>query len=405
MPAHDHLEIRRHDGEWVASVPRSTVGRRSGTTIDPNRHSVPHPECNCDVCEDHREAGVYEYHFRCQARHRPMEDCPRRWCDDCCNSGFITPAFAHNHCSSCGSPVRTLDLFCDDCVNGGDHDDDYDDDDDDNDCHCLYCAPGREYDIHDYSYRPQPTFYGDGPLYLGMELELEIRNTVTSRTATSRIVEQCAKVANDALGHGDLGYLKLDGSLSTGFEIVSHPMSYPYFLEHFPWEMLRELRSRGGYITNGCGIHVHVSKAGFKSERHKYAWLSWWHRSKDEVTTFARRDPTEWAAFDDAERRNVKHYAKGRYGGRNVYPERYVAVNVCPLDTYEVRVFKSTLDHVKAKASLGLVDSSVRYAAQLRAKDALNGAWSWPGYREWLFNSDNDRDYRPLKQTINRIGV
>lgn len=392
MPAHDRLEAMRLD----QPIPR-VIGRRSGTMIDPGRTSIPHTECECEVCEDYREAGIHEYHYRCQTRHQPIDDCPADSCDDCRNSGFVTPMFAHRHCISCGSPVGMSDLYCDGCIHLPDNDDD--DSHDDDYCRCENCAPTREYTIHDHSYRPQLTFYGDGPLYLGMELELEIRN------ATGRLVDQCAKVANDALGHGDLGYLKMDGSLNSGFEIVTHPMSYPYFLDHFPWDMLRELREKGSYITRGCGIHVHVSKAGFKSERHKYAWLSWWHRSKAEITSFARRDPTEWAAFDGTERRNVKHYAKDRYGGRNLYPQRYVAVNVRPVDTYEVRVFKSTLDHVKAKASLGLVDSSVRYAAQLRAHDALHGAWSWPGYKAWLFNSDSERDYRPLKQTINRIGV
>lgn len=392
MPAHDRLEAMRLD----QPIPR-VIGRRSGTMIDPGRTSIPHTECECEVCEDYREAGIHEYHYRCQTRHQPIDDCPADSCDDCRNSGFVTPMFAHRHCISCGSPVGMSDLYCDGCIHLPDNDDD--DSHDDDYCRCENCAPTREYTIHDHSYRPRLTFYGDGPLYLGMELELEIRN------ATSRKIEECAELANDALEHGDLGYLKYDGSLRYGFEIVTHPMSYPYFVERFPWEMLRKLREEGGYTNSHCGIHVHVSRAGFKGESHQYKWLAWWHRSKDEVTAFARRDPEDYASFNQRERQNVKQYAKGRRYGSRWSAERYSAVNVTPPDTYEVRVFRSTLDKIKAQACLGLVDSSVKYTDQLRAHDALkNGAWGWSGYRSWLFETDNGL-YSPVHRTINRIGV
>lgn len=381
-------------------------GTRSGRPISGGDYDLPFRHCDCDECEDYRDAGYHEYCYQCVTRHRP-DACPPPQCAVCRDRGTLNDPRPHTHCLTCQDRIPRWATWCDDCARVSvdevsDNRNDHDDDDDPCDCEeCRYRANSdNDSDcIHDYGYKPMPIFYGTGPLYLGMELELEIRNT------TSRKIEECAELANDALGHGDLGYLKYDGSLRYGFEIVTHPMSYPYFVERFPWEMLRKLREEGGYTNSHCGIHVHVSRAGFKGESHQYKWLAWWHRSKDEVTAFARRDPEDYASFNQRERQNVKQYAKGRRYGSRWSAERYSAVNVTPPNTYEVRVFRSTLDKIKAQACLGLVDSSVKYADKLRAHDALkNGAWGWSGYRSWLFETDTGL-YSPLRRTINRIGV
>jgi hypothetical protein len=55
--------------------------------------------------------------------------------------------------------------------------------------------------LHDYDYKPRPVFHGTGPVFLGVEIELE--------TPSNR--RECAAIAEDFLG--DLGYLKDDGSL------------------------------------------------------------------------------------------------------------------------------------------------------------------------------------------------
>ena len=88
--------------------------------------------------------------------------------------------------------------------------------------------------VHDYSYKPRPVFHGTGPLFLGPEIEIE-----TPYCAE----EECAQIAYSLLG--SLGYLKNDARSDNGFEIVTHPMSYQWAMDNFPWQMLTELRDAG----------------------------------------------------------------------------------------------------------------------------------------------------------------
>ncbi|MEV4241447.1 hypothetical protein ACIBJI_04935 [Nocardia sp. NPDC050408] len=64
----------------------------------------------------------------------------------------------------------------------------------------------------------RPRFHGDGPLFLGLELEIK----TTPATFDNPV--------DTVLAHaGDLAYLKEDSSISPcGFELVTHPVSYEY---------------------------------------------------------------------------------------------------------------------------------------------------------------------------------
>lgn len=236
--------------------------------------------------------------------------------------------------------------------------------------------------IFNYSFTPQPlVFRGDGPFYYGMELELEVNDLRTN-------VSDAAELATESLGQ--LGYLKEDGSIDYGFEIVSTPMSYQFFTENYPWDMLSQLREQGCRTNRGTGIHVHVSKAGF-TPAHAYKWMKFWYRNQGPLEVFARRGGSRWAEFSQDERHRVKHYCKGdmRTGPRgqsNYYgPIRYSAINVLPPNTYEVRVFRSSLSPRVARATLGLVAATVDYTRDITPRDITqHGAWDWGQFTKWV---------------------
>lgn len=233
--------------------------------------------------------------------------------------------------------------------------------------------------VFNYSFLPNPlVFRGEGPLYLGMELETEVNDLRAN-------VSDAAEIANEHLG--EIGYLKEDGSIDYGFEIVTTPMSYPYFLEHFPFDMLTKLQEIGCRTTRGTGIHVHVSKAAF-TPVHAYKWLKFWHRNREQVEAFARRDSAQWAQFSRDDRRRVKFYCKGQYNrndeGRTYGPPRYSAINVLPPYTYEVRVFRSSLSPRRVRATLGLVAASVAYTRELTPAAISAGGWDWAALTKWV---------------------
>ena len=274
-------------------------------------------------------------------------------CTTCCDRYYW-------YCERCDGYNRLNDSCANDC----------DDEDDD--------ADGL---VHDYYYRPRPVFHGAGPLFLGGEFE------IATSYGSGR---DCARIANDHLG--TLGYLKRDSSIGDGFEIVTHPMAYSWALQHFPWDMLGELRQAGGHATEATGIHVHLSRAGFASTCHTYRWMKFIYRNQQCVERLARRSSREWAAFTDYDRSQVRTYAKGGYGNR------YRAINTNNADTFELRVFAGSLDVAQIQAVLGFAAASVEYTRTLSVPQiARHDGWQWPAFVSWL---DDHPAYAPLREQL-----
>ena len=121
------------------------------------------------------------------------------------------------------------------------------------DCHSRY---HRDL-IHDYYYKPEPIFYGNGPKFFGVELEIDEGGESNDNAA------KILKVAN---ADQELIYIKHDGSLDDGFEIVTHPMSLDYQLQQMPWEHICREAVNLGYTSHQagtCGLHIHVSRLAF----------------------------------------------------------------------------------------------------------------------------------------------
>ena len=245
-------------------------------------------------------------------------------------------------------------------------------------CDCPDCGPSECYDagcedecgglVHSYTYKPPPVCRGRGPLFLGVELEVA--------TPPGRW-EQCAELALSQLA--GLGYLKRDSSIGCGFELVTHPMSYPWAIANFPWELLPQLACAGcTTIPAETGLHVHVSRAGFVSPAHAYRWMMLIHRNQAPVTALARRCSPQWAAFTDDDRRAAKDHAKGAPGGF-----RFRAINTCNRDTFELRVFAASLDVGTVQAALAFSTATVEYTRALTVPDVLADGWTWPRFTAW----------------------
>jgi hypothetical protein len=276
-------------------------------------------------------------------------------------------------CGACGEYVSNDNHVCPDC--GDDDDDDY--------C-CDECSRSRSSGlINSYSYKPLPEFHGTGPAFFGLELEVEIAESV----------REAAQIAADHLG--TVGYLKSDSTINRGFEIVTHPMSYEYAAESFPWDMLTALRDAGADTHDEVGLHIHVSRAAFDGPAHVYRWLKFLHRNNDAVRIIARRDSDQWAPWSREDRHAVKDHAKGR--GRS-YASRYSAINVTNAETFEVRVFRSTLVKDELRAALDLMAASVEYTRTLTVQDITQrDGWSWKAFAAWVAERP---EYAALANTV-----
>ncbi|SDU67001.1 hypothetical protein [Amycolatopsis keratiniphila] len=250
--------------------------------------------------------------------------------------------------------------------------------------YCVNHIDHAAYDaIHDYYFKPEPIFHGTGPRYLGMELEINVPRG------------QLAECIDDATGAlGELGYLKQDESIARGFELVTHPMSYRWALESFPWHLLDNLQAKG-CTGDDIGLHVHISRAAFVNSFHVYRWMKFVYRNASDVQTLARRQ-SSYAAFDDHERVMVKETCKGER-----IPQRTLAINTQPEDTLELRVFASSLDIGQVQAALAFADASVSYTRDLTISDlAQRGAWNWDSFTRWILTRPK---YSPLTRELENL--
>lgn len=102
-----------------------------------------------------------------------------------------------------------------------------------NDCFRSLCRTHRLYTIQDYYYKPEPLFFGEGPRFFGVELEIDEAGESSSNAG------ELMQIANRKVEHI---YCKHDGSLEDGFEIVTHPMSLEYHEKHMPRRSARDRR-------------------------------------------------------------------------------------------------------------------------------------------------------------------
>nr|MDE6665645.1 zinc-binding protein [Ruminococcus sp.] len=119
-------------------------------------------------------------------------------------------------------------------------------------CNGCYDEIDSDYEIEGYDYKPEPIFYGDSYMYFGVELEVDKGGKDGENARTLK------DIANHRHEHI---YIKSDGSLNDGFEIVSHPMTLDYHMNTMDWESIlyeavnMDYRS---HQTETCGLHIHV---------------------------------------------------------------------------------------------------------------------------------------------------
>jgi hypothetical protein len=288
------------------------------------------------------------------------------WCEDCYNDRFSS-------CEDCSNIVRNDDTctvygssgrqrqVCDDCrtdyywcepCDEYVHEDNYHSDD-----MCNSCYSDRYGDddddgsnssrdvIRSYNYKPTPKFFkvsDNDNVYLGIELEVERGDSSVRHDDMAKMID------NDFL------YFKSDGSLSDGFEIVTHPMTISYIKKHKNvWaDILNQLRSNKyrSYDTRTCGMHIHISKNAFTTW-HLYRFMKFFVDNSDFVTKISQRkieNLDRWAALTDNPSESYKEFTQDRLmykaKKKSGNDKRYLAVNLQNDKSVEVRIFRGTLN-------------------------------------------------------------
>ena len=178
-------------------------------------------------------------------------------------------------------------------------------------------------------------------------------------------------------------YCKHDGSIDSGFEIVSHPMTLDYHTNCMPWqELFRKALSMGYYLhqTDTCGLHIHVNRNIFGKiyqdqedaiSRVVYFVENHWN----ELLKFSRRTEANMNRW--ASRYGISTTAKDTYKkAKDKHCGRYVAVNLENYSTIEFRLFRGTLRYKTFIATLQLVEEICRHALQMDDCGIEGMSWS-----------------------------
>ena len=296
----------------------------------------------------------------CQERYRNDENCGdsyRDLCEDCFDDYYT-------RCEGCGRIISNEVVYY------------FDDDYNDEYGYCEDCYErerSRVY-IHDYSYKPDPFFRGNGKRFFGVELEID---------NSGKDEDNACELLDVANRNCENIYIKTDSSLSDGLELVTHPMTLNYHINSMPWEDICEMALKLGYRshnTKTSGLHIHVNRSAFgdttEEQEECIARILYFFESNwCELLRFSRRNAAQLNRW--AKRYGWKETpADVLYDAKNKCRERYTCVNITNYSTIEFRIFRGTLKYNTIIATLQLVDAVCDKAMLLSDEDIKNLAWS-----------------------------
>jgi len=307
-------------------------------------------------------------------------------CNDCDNYYTLDYYWGSYDGNSVCDNCRSLYFVCENC-NGIYLTSERNYDEDANEELCNDCMDERrdklENLIEDYCYKPDPVFFGESGdnCYLGIELEVDNTSGDYDKkgifTAADTIIDD----------YGSQLYLKHDGSLQRGFEIVSHPCTLDYHYNQFGWQEIMKICKDGtlySHDTSTAGLHIHLSR-NFFGDTQEVQDL---HISKliilvskfydSHLLKFSRRqrDELRWCENpsidcdnEDTEHTIIDKMKQCKSRGR------YQAINLMNYSTIEFRLFKGTLNFNTFIASLQFVMEISKYAMRTELKRIPSTSW------------------------------
>jgi hypothetical protein len=276
-----------------------------------------------------------------------------------------------------------------------------DDDDDDSDDEGL---------VHSYSYKPRASFLnsngtassyssmselGRYELYLGFEQEVEFRghSTHTRRDGAQKVLD----AMNTEQGE-NVVYLKEDGSISNGFEIVSHPMTIDYAMNHVNWAGITALKRMGfeSWNASSCGLHIHMSRNAFADDKHLFKFVKFIYSNRVDLVKFVGRESSyakfgldnfvsSWMDYDTGVR--TQHSLMKMLKDQATNNDRYCAINIQNAHTVELRFFRPSLNVTTVQAALQFCKASFDYTEMLTTQEVVGGnALAFMSFRKWVRN-------------------
>lgn len=340
------------DHEGMMHVITYTIRNRSRDMMQVHNYICPECTVGCSDCGNVMPRGDHSGFWFL------LND---RYLDDMCSNC----ASDYNECERCESVVSSYDTqwvgsdstYCDSCItrvaawcDGCDRWEWNDD----------MCSPHDD-NIHNYGYKPRPIFYGTDPdnehLRFGIELEVEAKNATLSDGSDLMTQEW-----------DEFAYLKEDGSLNFGFEIVTHPASLKYYQDAVNWNTINKLRELGfrSWNTGTCGLHVHIDRRAFRNRSHIMAMSMLINNNRSLTEHIAGRNSDYGKIGEVAKHDNIRTLKRG-YGGSGTGGDRYLAINLQNTNTIELRMFKGSLKVERILSAIEFTHAVVTYSRDIQS--------------------------------------
>lgn len=297
-------------------------------------------------------------------------------CDDCID--------CTTYCADCGNRIHISEVFRDE--------------NDDQLCESCYderSSASRNINryIQDYSYKPCPDFFTNPeedhnysptshnslPIpYFGIELEIDQKGSHDTEDP-----EVLARYySTEVNGFTNRFYIKYDGSLNNGMEIVSHPHTYAAHYNLGLWKDIMAAARSNGYTSHdarSCGLHFHISRNSLGKTRQEqddtaYKMVLMTEVMWDDFVKFSRRTSFGYChkhgvwiksdsfnKFKDKTRSNMS---------------RHNAVNLSNTNTVEFRLIRGTINYNTFIASLQFVYMVRLLAMTLSSVSITNSTFS-----------------------------
>lgn len=256
----------------------------------------------------------------------------------------------------------------------------------------MRCCHNRNH-VYNYSFRPIWKYWdashgGDAtytrrisypsPLYMGMELEIEKMD--------ADIIEQFLLAAQESLTDvPSFCYFKEDGSLSSrGAELVTMPATLAGFKARFPFnalELAQQMGARSFYYQS-CGFHIHVSRTAF-TPSHLYKFIKFHMKNDRQCMKVGQRDWSSYASWEPYDTEVLRKQTAALVK-REVYSNRYCAINTGNDHTIELRYFKGNIKPEAVLKNLEFVDCVYEYTKQLTVSSIWRNGYSWDAFIEYL---------------------
>lgn len=210
--------------------------------------------------------------------------------------------------------------------------------------------------LHSYNFKPEPVFNGEGKKFLG--IEMEFHRCGESNERADLIIGDLNKIV----------YAKHDGSLHDGMEFVTHPCTPQFHLSNIDYDkFFKRVQDLHGESSANSGLHIHVNRNFFKGNNEIAKIIRFVENNFDTLMLFACRtnEDSNWCqkyGMTVKELSQIYTVAKDEN-------EKYRAINLCPSQTVEFRMFRSTQDVERIHAYIQFVDvitdlanmNSIRY--------------------------------------------